>query len=170
MNLSALQTRPNPARKIPVLVLPSGQIVIESMAILLALDERHKQAQLLPPPATQARAGVMQWLALMAASTYPAALRFYYPDRYTVDPAEAAIEAVKAKATLDLDADFAVLADAVSGPFLLGSTITIADVYLAMLADWHAPAMAMPKISALVTAALSVPAVRAAWDNHAFGT
>ena len=71
----------NPAGKIPVLIMPEGQIIFESMAILMALDERHKNTGLLPAYASQTRATTLQWLAFMAASTYPAALRFRSEER-----------------------------------------------------------------------------------------
>jgi hypothetical protein len=40
----------NPSRKVPSLITPEGEILTESVAILLTLDERHRQAALLPPP------------------------------------------------------------------------------------------------------------------------
>jgi glutathione S-transferase len=130
----------NPAGKIPVLVLPSGQSIAESAAILLA------------------------------ANIYPAALRFYYPSRHTADAAPQAAEAIKAQAAKDMDRDFAQLATAVEGPFLLGETMTITDVYAAMLADWHGPAMAMPQIRDMVPRMLENAAVSDAWRNHEFAT
>jgi glutathione S-transferase len=156
----------NPAGKIPVLITPDGQTIIESMAILLALDERHKQAEVLPDYGTTERAMVLQWLAFLSASTYPAALRFYYPHRFTIDKTPEAIASVKAAGTAALNADFAILTAALKGPFLLGDTLTITDVYLAMIADWHEPAMELPAIQRLKTAVLKNTAVKAAWVNH----
>ena len=158
----------NPAGKIPVLIMPEGQIVFESMAILMALDERHKNTGLLPAYASPERATTLQWLAFMAASTYPAALRFYYPHRFTSEKTEGAIAAVKAAGATDMDADFVILAAALKTPFLLGDTMTIADVYLAMLADWHEPAMEITEMQRLKAEVLKSPAVKAAWDSHEF--
>lgn len=158
----------NPAGKIPVLITPDGQTIIESMAIVLTLDERHKQAALLPDYATGARATALQWLTFLATSTYPAALRFYYPHRYTADGTPEAIAAVKAAASSAMDADFAIITAAIKGPFLLGSTMTITDVYLAMMADWHSPAMEIAAIQSLKAAMLQNEAVKAAWHNHEF--
>jgi glutathione S-transferase len=158
----------NPAGKIPILITPDGQTIIESMAILLALDERHKQANLLPDYGTADRATALQWLAFLSASTYPAALRFYYPHRFTADTAPAAIAAVKAAGAKAMDADFAILAKALKGPFLLGDTLTITDVYLAMIADWHEPAMEIPAIQLLKTELLQNSSIKTAWDNHEY--
>jgi glutathione S-transferase len=156
----------NPAGKIPVLITPDGHIIFETMAILLTLDERHKNAKLLPTQMTDQRATALQWLAFLATSSYSSALRFYYPERFTADKAPDAVSAVKVQSSIDSDADFEILTKAIKGPFLLGDTLTITDVYLAMIADWHEPAMHLPAIQKLKSAILQNTAVKAAWDNH----
>lgn len=158
----------NPAAKIPVLITPEGQTIIESLAILMLLDDMHRQASLLPAYNTQERAIAVQWLAFLATSTYSSALRFYYSHRYTTDQSVEAIAKVKAAAAHDLDADFAIVTNAITGPFLLGETMTITDVYLAMIADWHDPAMEIPAMKVLKAAMLKNPAVKTAWENHQF--
>jgi glutathione S-transferase len=156
----------NPAGKIPVLITPEGQTIIESMAIVLALDERHKAAGLLPAYGSAERPVALQWLAFLSSSTYPAALRFYYPHRFTTDTTPEVVTSVKAAGAKAMDADFAILAAALKGPFLLGQTLTITDVYLAMIADWHEPAMEIPAIQKLKTEMLKNAAIKAAWDSH----
>ncbi|OCW57239.1 hypothetical protein AWJ14_13065 [Hoeflea olei] len=160
----------NPAAKVPVLVLPTGQVIAESAAILLALDDAFPEARLLPPQATPARNAAVQWLVFMTANIYPAMLRFYYPERHTADAAPEAIDAVRRKAAADMTRDFAQLAAAIAGPFLVGERMTITDVYAAMLADWHEPARAMPDYAELTAALLKHPAVAEAWASHGFGT
>lgn len=159
----------NPAGKVPVLVCASGPVIAESAAILLALDDLFPEARLLPPHGTPAHTTAVQWLVFMATNIYPAALRYYYPDRHTADPAPEAADAIREQAALDMSRDFARLASAIEGPFLFGQTMTITDVYLAMLADWHDPAKEIPKIAVLVNAVLESPAVAAAWRHHGFG-
>jgi glutathione S-transferase len=159
----------NPAGKIPVLITPDGHIVFETMAILLTLDERHKGANLLPAQATDERAIALQWLAFLATSSYSSALRFYYPERFTADQTPEAVEAVKIQSAIASDADFAILSAALKGPFLLGDTLTITDIYLAMIADWHEPAMELPAIQELKATMLKNKAIKAAWDNHEYG-
>lgn len=159
----------NAAAKVPVLALASGPVIAESAAILLTLDDLFPETRLLPQHGSPARATAVQWLVFMAANIYPAALRYYYPQRHTVDDGAQAAEAIKQQAARDMDRDFAQLATAIKGPFLLGKTMTIADVYAAMLADWHAPAMDLPEIRTLVAHVLENPAVSDAWRNHGFG-
>jgi glutathione S-transferase len=158
----------NPAGKIPVLITPDGHIIFETMAILLTLDERHKSADLLPAQMTDQRATALQWLAFLATSSYSCALRFYYPERFTADKAADAVSAVKVQSMIDSDADFAILVKALKGPFLLGKTLTITDVYLAMIADWHEPALEIPAIQLLKTELLQNSSIKIAWDNHEY--
>jgi glutathione S-transferase len=160
----------NPAGKIPVLAMPDGQPVFESLAILLTLDERHPEARLLPPSGTTDWRVALQWLVFLAAQAYPSALRYWYPNRHTMETSDAAIAAVKAQGAADLRRDLALFADAMRGPFLLGETLTITDVYAAMIADWEEPAFTDARLAELRTALLGNDAIRAAWENHAFST
>ena len=104
-----------------------------------------------------------------AAALYEDDLRFYYPDRYTNDPA--GVPGVKAAA----GAAFArhmemALAALQPGPFLLGDTLTIVDVYLAMLATWE-PGRALyqsrAELPRLVAAVKADPRVTALWTSFA---
>ena len=159
----------NPAGKVPVLACASGPVIAESAAILLALDDLFPESRLLPPHGTPAHATAVQWLVFMATNIYPAALRYYYPERHTVDPSPEAAGAISQQAAYDMGRDFAQLANAVQGPFLLGQTMTITDVYAAMLADWHDPARQLPEIAVLVNGVLENKAVSDAWVHHGFG-
>ncbi|EDQ31980.1 Glutathione S-transferase [Hoeflea phototrophica DFL-43] len=159
----------NPAGKVPVLACPSGPVIAESAAILLVLDDLLPEARLLPPHGTPGRSKAVQWLIFMSANIYTADLRYYYPERHTTDTSPAAAAAIKRQSALDMDRDFAQIASAIEGPFLLGETMTITDVYAAMLADWHAPAMQLPEIATLVAHVLENEAVRTAWENQGFG-
>jgi glutathione S-transferase len=158
----------NPAGKVPVLKLACGPVIAESAAILISLDDMFPEARLLPPRGRSGHVKAVQWLIFMATNIYPACLRYYYPERHTADPAPEAAEAIRSQAALDMDRDFARLAAVVQGPFLTGQTMTITDVYAAMLADWYDPAKDTPEIKALVGRVLENPAVSDAWRHHGF--
>jgi glutathione S-transferase len=158
----------NPAGKVPVLKLACGPVIAESAAILISLDDMFPEARLLPPRGRSGHVKAVQWLIFMATNIYPACLRYYYPGRHTTDPTPQAAEAIRSQAALDMDRDFARLAAVVQGPFLTGQTMTITDVYAAMLADWYDPAKNTPEIKALVGRVLENPAVSDAWRHHGF--
>jgi glutathione S-transferase len=158
----------NPAGKVPVLKLACGPVIAESAAILISLDDMFPEARLLPPRGRSGHVKAVQWLIFMATNIYPACLRYYYPERHTADPAPEAAEAIRSQAALDMDRDFARLGAVVQGPFLTGQTMTITDVYAAMLADWYDPAKNTPEIKALVGRVLENPAVSDAWRHHGF--
>jgi len=160
----------NPAGKVPVLALACGPVIAESAAILLALDDMFPESRLLPPHGSPEHTNAVQWLIFMATNIYPAARRYYYPGRHTTDPSPEAANAIKQQAALDMDREFAQLAAAMQGPFLLGQTMTITDVYAAMLADWYDPAKDLPEIAILVNRVLENPAVSDAWHHHGFGS
>lgn len=159
----------NPAGKVPVLKLACGPVIAESAAILLALDDMFPESRLLPPHGSPEHSTAVQLLIFMATNIYPAALRYYYPERHTMDDSPEAAEAIKQRAAFDMGRDFAQLASAIQGPFLLGQTMSITDVYAAMLADWYEPAKELPEIAVLVSKVLENPAVGEAWRHHGFG-
>ena len=53
----------NPLRQVPALVLPSGEIVTESAAILIYLADLHPQARLAPGLNDTKRAQYLRWMA-----------------------------------------------------------------------------------------------------------
>ena len=160
----------NPAGTIPVLVLPNGEAVSETAAILVLLDETHPQAGLLPPQGSVTRAAALRWLMLMATTVYSAALRSYRPERFGGEANEAARGAVVAAADAESNKMFAILASAAKGPWLCGEAATIVDVYAAMLADWHAPALELPAIKTIYDGVQTHSALGPAWKRHEGGT
>jgi glutathione S-transferase len=152
--------RLNPMGQVPLLVLPDGQAMTESAAMLLYLVDRFPQAGLAPAPGSPARATFDRWLLFMAVNLYGGALRYYYPDRFSTDPA--GTEGVKAAAAHDLDRWFALVAAALDpGPFLLGARYGAADLYLLMLAEWYAPSRGLGAIRRLCDVLKAEPAVAA---------
>ncbi|RWF27855.1 MULTISPECIES: glutathione S-transferase family protein [unclassified Mesorhizobium] len=126
----------SPLNQVPVLTLPDGRSITESAAICILLAERHPEAGLAPAAGSPARADFLRWMAFMSSVLYPAGLRFYYAHRYTAAPD--GVEAVKQAALAEMDRGFAILDKALAGrDWLVGERLSLADVYLVMLAAWH---------------------------------
>ena len=125
----------NPLGRIPTLV--DGDLVLfESAAICLHLADKHPEAGLVPPIATDERGHLYKWLMFLTNTIQPDFMTFYYPEKHTID--SNGIAAVKASAEARLDAAYAVVDEALKrgGPYLLGNTISVADFYLLMVVAW----------------------------------
>lgn len=126
----------NPMRQIPTLRLPDRTVITESAAMVLHLCDAHPEGGLLPEPGTSARAAAYRWLFWLATGLYESDLRYYYPERYTADPAAA--PAVKQAALERMDRLAALAADLLEpGPYALGERFSAVDIYLFMLVLWH---------------------------------
>lgn len=158
----------NPGATVPTLVTGDGLVVTESAAITLWLAERHPETGLLPEPGGAGRAAFLRWLFYLTNTVQASYRRYYYPERFTTDPADA--PRIRAKAKADLLARWtAVEAQlAEGGPFLTGAGITAADIYLLMLAHWFDPREelldAHPGIARCAALVSGRPAVRRALE------
>src|ERR1051325_12216864 len=81
----------NPSGKMPAVRLPEGQILTESLAILLTVADHFPNMRLLPPQASVDRASAYRWLALIASEIHPMVEITDYPQRFAPEgePAEA---------------------------------------------------------------------------------
>ena len=158
----------SPMRQIPVLLLPDGTAMTESAAIVVHLSNAFPGRGLAPQPATPAHARFLRWMFFMAANLYEGDLRYFYSERYTSDPAGAS--GVKTAAVAHLKKSFAVVDEAlVPGPFLCGPTLTIADVYLAMLTAWSPEPITSRRLLAVTAAVATDPLIAPLWRRHGLG-
>jgi GST-like protein len=147
----------NPMKQIPTLVLPGGEIMTETAAIIIYLAQEFPGKGLAPEAGTPEQARFLRWAVFMSANLYEGVLRVYFTERYTNDESPAGPAGVKAAAQHNLSAACAVLeADlAQRGPWLSGPRMTLVDVYFTMLQAWYpgmADTSATPKLTALAQA------------------
>ena len=124
----------SPFGKVPALRHNDVELT-ESAAICLHLATAFPDAGLLPPHGSAEHSTTVRHLMTLTNTVQAAYLRWFYSERYTVDPA--GVEAVREAAEHELVGlrdHFAAVVGA--GPFILGSTFTVADIYLAMLSSW----------------------------------
>jgi glutathione S-transferase len=132
----------------------------EGSAMMLHLADALPAARLAPAPGTPARAQHDRWLVFMAVNIYEGELRKAYSDRYTDDAS--GVTGVRTSADAYVKRHHAILEDAIVGPFILGPDMTMADVYLWMLAGWMDQdwlAAHCPKITALAATIAQNPLV-----------
>jgi glutathione S-transferase len=124
----------NSTGKVPALVLPDGTIMFESAAMLLYLAQNDPQQRLAPAAGGAGHAVFLQWMVFLSANVYEAALRMYYPARYS-SRGEADAAAVQQQGVTDFLAHLGLISQSLK-PYVLGSRFSIADVYLYMLGTW----------------------------------
>ena len=161
----------NPQRKIPALVTPDGEVLTESVAILLTLDRRHPEAKLLPSPASAEYAQALRWLMFVATEIYPIVEINDYPERFAPAPAGDA-EAVREVARRIWRDRWLIVEEHVSGePYLLGSEFCLTDLYIAVVSRWAQQddwrPTHIPKIERLTQAVAARTACAPVWArNH----
>lgn len=152
----------NPTGRVPALVLPDGTHMFESAAMLTHLALTQPRSSLAPQPGTSRHAVFLQWMVFLSANVYEAALRMYYPARYSVR-GEPDAEAIRKQGIADFCTHLGVISQGL-GPYVLGADYSIADVYLYMLASWYTGEKTelyarLPKLEAHATLVSARPAV-----------
>lgn len=159
----------NPQRKVPALVIDGDQLLTESVAILLTLEERHPEAGLLPPKGTAPRAHALRWLLFAATEIYPIVEINDYPERFAPDSAQ--VEAMRERAREIWRTRWLVVEENISGePYLSGDGFSLTDIYLAVVSRWAQqnawrPAH-VPKVERLTEAVAARPAIAPVWARH----
>ena len=129
--------RVNPLVQIPALVLPGGEILTESGAILTWLADAHPAARLGPANDDPRRGQFLRWMTYIPAAIYsmfwvrdePARLAGPDPD------AQALVKA----ATAERIADCWAMMDrqiTPAGDYLLGDELSVLDLYVAVVSRW----------------------------------
>jgi GST-like protein len=126
----------NAMRQVPVLVLPSGEVMTESAAILLWLGDRHPEAGLAPPVDDPRRAQYLRWMTFVPAAIYA---MFWVRDVPSRLAADAQAEAVIKARTAERIAECWRIMDAQlprGTPYLLGERIGMLDLYVTVVSRW----------------------------------
>ncbi|MDM0014424.1 glutathione S-transferase family protein [Variovorax sp. J22P168] len=127
----------NPMQQVPVLVLPSGEVMTESAAMLIWLGDRYPAAGLAPLANESARVQYLRWMSFVSAAIYSL---YWIRD----DPSRLALTA-DAKATVldrtaeriaqcwrDMDAQLPR-----GCRYLLGDRLGMLDLYVTVVSRWR---------------------------------
>jgi maleylacetoacetate isomerase len=150
----------NPQMRVPVLVTPGGETLIQSIAIIEYLDETHPEPPLLPKDPI-ARAKVRGLAELIACDIHP--LNNTSPLRYLKHELHQEQSAIDAWYHHWVIAGFEALEALMGhGPYACGNTVTLADVCLvpqvANARRLKVPLDKFPKIVAADAACQALPA------------
>jgi GST-like protein len=126
----------NAMRQVPLLVLPSGELMTESAAILIWLGDRHVEAGLAPAVDDPRRAQYLRWMSFVSSAIYS---MFWTRDMPSRLAADAQAEAVILARTADRIAECWRNMDAQLArgtPYLLGERIGMLDLYVTVVSRW----------------------------------
>jgi GST-like protein len=161
----------NPSGKMPALVLPGGEVVTESAAILFTIADRCPDAGLLPPHASFARAEAYRWIVFLACEVYPMVEIADYPDRFA--PAGEQAEALRVRSRERIRERLLIVERNVVGPWLLPSGFSAADIYVAMFTRWRddlgtdwLQQNPIPKLTAIARGVSERPRIVPVWQRH----
>ena len=160
--------RLNPMGQVPALVLPSGELMTESAAILIWLADSHPEAALAPTMASNARPAFLRWMSFVSAAIYALYWVRDDPSRLA-PPADAA--AVKAR-TADRIVDCWRMMDAQVDPgrYILGDALSVLDIYVAVISRWGPRRRRFydvaPKLSTVVRRLDAEPRLAALWAER----
>lgn len=161
--------RVNPLGQVPVLRLPTGEIMTESAAISIYLADKYPKTDLAPTVTAPERSRYLRWMVYLATNIYMTDLRAYYPDRYTAD--QNGGKCVKSAALTRMAREWEIYAEALGEkPYILGEKMCAADIYAAMLATWNFDVVAFfkkhPNVRAMYDRVTAHPAIGKVWSHN----
>ena len=159
----------NPMRQIPTLVLPDGEVMTESAAILIYLADLDPATSLAPALQDPKRRQFLRWMLYVSSAIY--ALHWIKPDvRRIGAPAalrDAVVEAVHERIAFcwaNMDRQLT------PGRYLLGDDLTVLDLYVAVVSrfgPWRERfAEVAPGMAAAVHRVDTEPRLAALWRER----
>lgn len=125
----------NPMRQIPALVLPSGELLTESAAILMWLADAHPEAKLCPAIGDPRRAQYLRWMVFLPAAIYSMYWVRDVPSRLA--HGGDAEQVIKDRTAERIAHCWHQMEQQITpGQYLLGDTLTVLDLYVDVLSRW----------------------------------
>lgn len=159
----------NVMRQVPTLVLPDGEILTESAAILICLADAHPEARLAPALDDPSRGQFLRWMFFVSSAIY--SLHWIKPDVGRIGAPQSAredvVDAVHERIAFcwrTMDAQLA------PSPYLLGERLTVLDLYVAVISrfgPWRERFFAeAPNMAAAVKRVDEDVRLKALWERR----
>lgn len=157
----------NPLAQVPVLVLPSGCVMTESVAILLYLAETYPDAVLAPPVGDPQRPLFLRRLVWLVAAVYSTFTYTDYPERWAPSAREELFERVlEQRKTLWREWETALD----PRPWALGDRFSALDICIAAMTRWRPGrdwfAAECPRLDAIARRVDEEPILREVWQQN----
>src|SRR5579859_5189585 len=159
---------PNPMAQVPALLLPSGELMTESAAILIWLADAHPAARLAPAVGSPLRPAFLRWMVFVSSAIYAHYWARDVPSRLVKDPAAQA--EVKASLKARIAHGWGVMEAGIDpGRYLLGDEISVLDLYVTVVSRWTGRQALheriAPKIGEVVRRVETDPRLAALWTK-----
>ena len=125
----------NPLRQLPTLVLPGGEVMTESAAILIWLADRYPDGRLAPAPLHRRRAAYLRWMSFVSTAIYGLAWARNDPLRIVSDSAQSPV-VLQRIAERRSECWRAMDAQINPGQYLLGDELGVLDLYVTVISRW----------------------------------
>ena len=159
----------NVMRQIPTLVLPDGEILTESAAILIYLADKHPAARLSPGPSEASRRQFLRWMFFVSSAIY--SLHWIKPDVRRIGAPESARDQVVDAVHERIAFCWRTMDSQVSpGLYLLGNQLTVLDLYVAVVSrfgPWRERFYAeAPRMTPAIRRVDEEPRLKSLWSNR----
>lgn len=153
----------NPLGQIPTLLLPDGQVMTESAAMILHLADRNPGCGLVPPADHPTRNEFLRWLIFLVSAVYPTFTYGDVPTRWVEEDEDAAARLRRGtdehRKTL-----FRHMETRAGHPWFLGVDFSSLDLYLWIMRYWRPGnewfEAECPRLNEIGLQAAEVPAVQ----------
>jgi GST-like protein len=161
--------RLNPLQQVPALVLPNGELMTESAAILIHLADSHPAARLSPPLDDPRRPAFLRWMTYVSAQIYALVWATDDPSRLAADDAHK--EVILARVRERMAYCWRMMDAQVSpGRYILGEDLSVLDLYVTVVSCWgpRRPRFYQeaPKMAAVVRRVDQDPRLAAFWAER----
>ncbi|MBA8902280.1 glutathione S-transferase family protein [Phyllobacterium sp. P30BS-XVII] len=125
----------NPLGQVPTLILPDGNILTESAAIILHLADAFPDAGLAPSASDPHRPQFLRWLVYIVGAIYPVST-------FGDDPARWGLDEANQKKYRDSLEEYRLslwknVEEVADEPWFLGENFSAIDLYLAVMRNWR---------------------------------
>ena len=121
----------NPLAQVPTVILPDGEVLTETLAIVMTIDDLVPTAALLPSAGDPLRNQALRWMTFLVAAVYPT---FTYGDDYAKwnvgEDLRASTNAHRERLWKHID-------EIAKGPWFLGERFSALDLYIAVMSYWR---------------------------------
>jgi GST-like protein len=159
----------NPARQVPAIVFPSGEIMTESAAILIYFADLHPEARLAPLPNDPKRAEYLRWMSYVSSAIYSWFWAKGDPMRLALRPGDgpAMVDRIHDR----IAACWRMMDEQISpGRYILGDEMSVLDIYVTVISrfgPWRNRFYkTAPKLAEIVRRMDADPRLKPFWDKR----